>query len=167
MRYFAILDPEGKILFATPSRKERHVFHKRIWDLVDRTLAVEIKRDLGAAILGETVESIRELTFNNERLTVLMKLEPTDFGPAPVCGTFVVIDPRFSQLTPREKGILSLVALGDSNEEIAAKLKVSVSTVRTHRRRVWEKLGVETKQQFLLAALELRDVLHHRNKAED
>jgi DNA-binding CsgD family transcriptional regulator len=47
-------------------------------------------------------------------------------------------------LTVREKDVLSLVARGHSNKEIADKLFISVHTVISHRKNVTEKLGIKS-----------------------
>ena len=52
-----------------------------------------------------------------------------------------------SQLTSREKEILQHLAQGYSNKEIAAKLELSVSTVRTHIEHIYEKLRVHCRTQ--------------------
>lgn len=48
-------------------------------------------------------------------------------------------------LTPREREVTRLVALGFSHKEIAAQVAVSVKTVETHKRRAMEKLGVSSR----------------------
>src|SRR5205085_8672529 len=45
-------------------------------------------------------------------------------------------------LTPREVEILTLVAEGHTNQEIADKLMLSIKTVQAHRANVMEKLGL-------------------------
>jgi two-component system, NarL family, response regulator LiaR len=50
-------------------------------------------------------------------------------------------------LTRRELEILELIAQGLSNREIAEKLFVSESTVKTHSSRVFEKLGARRRTQ--------------------
>jgi ATP/maltotriose-dependent transcriptional regulator MalT len=51
------------------------------------------------------------------------------------------------RITRRELEILELIAQGLSNREIAEKLFVSESTVKTHSRRVFEKLGARRRTQ--------------------
>src|SRR3954471_22862218 len=61
--------------------------------------------------------------------------------PAPI--EFTLNEAKLSELglTPRELEILSLIAAGLSNKEIAEKVYVSENTVKTHSSRVFEKLG--------------------------
>ncbi len=48
----------------------------------------------------------------------------------------------YTQLTPREREIVVLVAEGKTNAQIAAQLWVAPSTVKKHLEHVYEKLGV-------------------------
>jgi two-component system response regulator NreC len=57
-------------------------------------------------------------------------------------------------LTGRELQILSLLAVGHTNQEIAGRLYVSVRTVETHRARIRDKLGTETRAELIAAARE-------------
>jgi len=51
--------------------------------------------------------------------------------------------------------ILSLLAQGHSNQEIAAKLFVSLSTVKTHIQNLFEKLDVKRRIQAIEKAKRL------------
>jgi DNA-binding CsgD family transcriptional regulator len=59
------------------------------------------------------------------------------------------------ELSRRELEILSLLAEGLSNQEIAAKLFVSVSTVKTHNQNLFEKLDVKRRTQAVEKAKRL------------
>jgi DNA-binding NarL/FixJ family response regulator len=56
-------------------------------------------------------------------------------------------------LSPREAEILSLVARGRSNREIAAHLAISAGTVKNRLRRIFLKLDARDRFQAVLAAL--------------
>lgn len=50
-----------------------------------------------------------------------------------------------SNLTPREKEVLALVAEGITNKEIAANLSIVESTVKNHLRNILEKLHLQSR----------------------
>ncbi|MFE2050136.1 response regulator [Streptomyces sp. NPDC059459] len=59
-------------------------------------------------------------------------------------------------LTDRERDILAQLATGLGNREIARALFISEATVKTHLRRVYDKLGVETRAGAVAVAKERR-----------
>ena len=58
-----------------------------------------------------------------------------------------------TQLSPREKELLYLIAEGLTNKEIAEKLFLSVHTIKTHRKNIIKKLGFTFKNVAELAHL--------------
>jgi DNA-binding NarL/FixJ family response regulator len=61
----------------------------------------------------------------------------------------------FPELTAREREILSLIADGQTNPEIAEKLVISMKTVRNHVSNIFSKLQVADRTQAALRAREL------------
>ena len=59
-------------------------------------------------------------------------------------------------LSERETEVLRLLASGASNTEIAQALVVSTSTVRTHLRHIYDKLGASNRTQAVARARELQ-----------
>lgn len=59
-----------------------------------------------------------------------------------------------SGLSPREKEVVRLVALGLPNKAIAQVLEISLWTVATYVRRVFAKLGVTTRAQMVAKILQ-------------
>jgi len=62
--------------------------------------------------------------------------------------------PGLSELTAREREVVALVAAGLSNEEIAARIYVSQSTVKTHVARAMTKLAARDRAQLVVIAYE-------------
>jgi DNA-binding NarL/FixJ family response regulator len=57
-------------------------------------------------------------------------------------------------LSDRERGVLRLLALGYTNQEIAKQLYISVRTAETHRAHIMRKLGLETRAALVRYAIE-------------
>lgn len=62
--------------------------------------------------------------------------------------------PQLGRLSPRERAILTLIARGQSNAEIARQLAISEKTVRNTVTRLFEKLGVSSRAQAIVLAHE-------------
>ena len=58
-----------------------------------------------------------------------------------------------NKISSREREILKLVASGNSNKQIAAKLFISIHTVITHRKNITMKLGVKSISGLTLYAI--------------
>jgi DNA-binding NarL/FixJ family response regulator len=65
-------------------------------------------------------------------------------------------DPRVPEetLTPRELEVLSLVAQGYTNRQIADRLKLSVRTVESHRANLMDKLDLHSRVELVRYATE-------------
>ena len=113
-----------------------------------RTVDVQVAMLAGAdALISKTASSdvfigaLQQVTAGRQALFV-------GAGPTPqaVAASFDVMEP----LTEREEEILGLVVDGLTNPEIAARLTIEVSTVKTHMRSVLRKLGVDTRRDLLV-----------------
>ncbi len=61
--------------------------------------------------------------------------------------------PALEPVSDRERDVLSLLALGYTNQEISKKLYISVRTVDTHRAHIMRKLELATRAELVLFAL--------------
>jgi DNA-binding NarL/FixJ family response regulator len=61
---------------------------------------------------------------------------------------------RLANLTPREREVMTLVATGLCNGEIAERLFVTPVTVKTHANRAMAKLGARDRAQLVVIAYE-------------
>ena len=57
-----------------------------------------------------------------------------------------------TRLTPRERGVVRLVADGMRNQEIALRLNLSEHTVRNYLLRIFDKLGISSRVELVLYA---------------
>ncbi|THV41735.1 response regulator [Glycomyces buryatensis] len=62
--------------------------------------------------------------------------------------------PKLNALTERETEVLSLVATGMSNDEIAGALFLSPATAKTHVSRIMSKLSARDRAQLVVTAYE-------------
>jgi two-component system, NarL family, response regulator LiaR len=103
------------------------------------------------------------ITRNREtiRETIVMKevLVPAEasasFVPSPVPFAPNTAQQQTLGITARELEILTLVARGLSNREIAAELFVSENTVKTHCARAFDKLGAARRTQAVQRGKEM------------
>jgi len=81
-------------------------------------------------------------------------------GSAPYAKIAASMEPRYPQasrdsgLTPRESQVLSHVALGLSNDEIARSLEISVETVKEHVQNLLRKLNAKDRTQAAVWAVQ-------------
>ncbi len=68
-------------------------------------------------------------------------------------GTKQVPEKLSAALTPRERGVLMLVAQGLSNKDIARELYISEGTVKVHLKNIYKKLQVEDRTQALMVGI--------------
>jgi two-component system response regulator NreC len=94
----------------------------------------------------ELVEAVRRVaeggTYLNPRLGAMLAAAPAEPSGPP------------DDLTEREVEVLRLIALGNTNAEIAQQLYLSVRTVESHRAHIQQKLGRSTRAELVRYALD-------------
>ena len=120
------------------------------WLVVEHS--VEIYGGLVAAVFASLGIWLGvKLTRNTETIVVREIMVPT-----PVSFTLDTAKRESLGITPRELEILGLIAEGLSNREIAERVHVSENTVKTHSRRVFDKLGARRRTQAVQLGKELQ-----------
>lgn len=113
------------------------------WRVGDAALARHaLQTGLELAARCQVQQAIRELRLRAPGLLSELGLE-TQASPGGVAE---------NPLSQRELEVLHLIALGNSNLEIADRLFISLHTVKTHARRIHSKLGVERRTQAVAKA---------------
>ncbi|HLK44169.1 MAG TPA: response regulator transcription factor [Thermoleophilia bacterium] len=76
----------------------------------------------------------------------------------PRMGAQLAVEPKLAEpaddLSEREREVLALLARGYTNQEIAARLFVSVRTVESHRSHILTKLRLSTRAELVRYALD-------------
>jgi len=65
-----------------------------------------------------------------------------------------LVEGKGTRTTPRETEIMSLLAAGKTNREIAALLHITVRTVETHRSKIMLKLGIHSLAELIHYAMD-------------
>ena len=113
------------------------------WQLGDPALARRsLQAGLALAERCQVQQAVRELRLRAPGLLSELGLEP-QAAPAGAAQ---------NPLSQRELEVLLLIALGNSNLEIADRLYISLHTVKSHARRIHSKLGVERRTQAVAKA---------------
>lgn len=79
----------------------------------------------------------------------------TYVDPALATAAIGAMRPSRPSLTQRERDVLGHLSQGQSHEEIAGDLGISIETVRTHLRKASEKLDASTRTQAVATAYRL------------
>jgi DNA-binding NarL/FixJ family response regulator len=91
---------------------------------------------------GELLDAIRSLQAGGSPMSSRIARRVVDYFHRPP----PAVDPA-AELTPREREILELLVQGFRYREIGARLGISLDTVRTHIRHIYEKLQVRSRTE--------------------
>ncbi|MFW6689803.1 response regulator [Streptomyces sp. MAR4 CNX-425] len=116
--------------------------------LVKDAMPDELLAGIRAVASGEAVVAPALTRRLIERYAHLLPAhgEPAPAGP----------DPRLAVLTDREREVLRVVALGWTNGEIAERMHLAESTVKTHVGRILGKTGARDRVQAVIFAYDTR-----------
>jgi DNA-binding NarL/FixJ family response regulator len=110
----------------------------------------DIHQALAAGAAGYIIKAM-----SNDTLVDALRLvhAGSRFLPSPVARSLATRTPN-SDLSPREREVLSLMVQGQSNRGIAAALKITEATVKCHVSVILERLGVADRTQAVISALQ-------------
>jgi DNA-binding CsgD family transcriptional regulator len=125
--------------------------------------------DADARVRVSVVDALREMLQRAEGGQLEIAEEPPDgvavvFEHANVRCVLVIQTPGARQsLSPRESQIARLIADGATNRLIASVLEISLWTVSTHIRRIFAKLGVNSRAEMVA---QLFGASHHLSRTD-
>jgi pimeloyl-ACP methyl ester carboxylesterase/DNA-binding CsgD family transcriptional regulator len=117
----------------------------------DSTIPFEEGRKVAALVAGARfvpLETRNHILLEGEPAWTQLTKIIEEFLPTPQNGAADCL----AELTPRERDLLEFVAQGSDNNEIAARLNISVKTVRNHLSTIFGKLGLSTRAQVIVQA---------------
>lgn len=126
--------PGTQVLICTVHEDEQKIFNA----LKAGATGYILKR----APLPELIEAVRQIHRGESPMTgSIARKVVTSFGTKPL--------ENGERLTEREQQVLDLLSEGLKAKEIAEKLFVSITTVRSHVRSIYEKLHVQNRVEMM------------------
>ncbi len=144
--------PEGLTLGAIPELRAECP-ETQIVVLTMQNEPAYARKALAAGALGYVLKEAAE----SELVEALRRAADGDPYLNPRLGARVAAEAapgRPNGLSERELEVLRMIALGNTNSEIAATLYVSVRTVETHRAHIQQKLSLRTRSELVRYALD-------------
>ncbi len=151
------IDAIGQIRKIAPRAKIVMLTHHEGQTFVEQALRAGaegyLSKDSDAAELALAIEAVhRGDPYVSPKVSsglVSQVRGTTEAGPAPAS--------RVAALTPREREVFQLLALGLSNKEVARELEMSLGTAKKHRENLQRKLDCHSAAE--LARLAIREGL--------
>ncbi|MFE3217682.1 response regulator [Streptomyces antimycoticus] len=152
-REIVAADADAKVLVLTTFDLDEYVYQALRSGASGFLLKDASARQLGDAVrVVAAGEALLAPTITKRLITTFSRIgEAAGLG-----GPLPSPQARLAELTERENEVLVLVAQGCSNAEIAERLIVAESTVKTHVSRILVKLGLRDRTQAAVFAYEAR-----------
>lgn len=168
IKYCAQHHPNCNIMVLTTSSDQDSIL-----DSIEAGATGYILKDMGAP---DITRALLDLHAGGSPIspTIARKVITRMRSTKPNTGAIANLDEAHTQarifLTKRETSILDLIACGDSYSAVARQLSVSVGTVQTHIKNIYEKLSVHSRGEAVFVAsqrgLLQMDQLAARNSSE-
>lgn len=138
--------PKTKILILSMYSQE-HYIHELLETGVSGYL---LKDSSGRDIIKAIRSAMKNETFLSP--TISKVLMETYRSPNRKCSS---IAERYNQLSNREREVFQLIGEGHATREIADMLCVSISTIKSHRANIMEKLNIDSPVKLIHFAIQL------------
>jgi DNA-binding NarL/FixJ family response regulator len=141
--------PVVAILLLTSNESDAELFEaikSRCAGYLQREVSPEVLiATIGKAALGQ--HPINDTVFSQPRVAekLLQQFQDMSWGKG--------VEPFVSPLTPRETEVLSYLAKGNSNKEIAAALTISEQTMKNHITSILRKLNANARTEAVIIAI--------------
>ena len=134
---------------AAPTPEEAHAFLTEALTLAEPEGYVRTFVDAGEPMAELLREAAARKVAPDYVKKLLRAFEPSEAPPP------TVAQPLIEPLSDRELDVLRLLADGQTNQEIALTLFISVNTVKTHLKNIYGKLGVNNRREATVQAKKL------------
>lgn len=133
----------------------------RITEVSPRSRVLVCSAMAGASAVRQSLKAgaagyVSKRACEHDLLDAIRRVARGDGYVDPAVGPALVLteeDAALDEVSPRERDVLHLLALGYTNQEIGDKLFISVRTVDSHRAHILRKLGVATRAELVHYAL--------------
>lgn len=143
IREIGEISPSSRVLVLTSFSEDEQVFPS-----IKAGAMAYLLKDVPAEELGSAIRSVARGVFllDPQIASKVLKEFSAVHQETPSLG-------RLGRLTPREVEVLTLIARGRSNKEIAVDLHISVKTVKTHVSNILGKLHMMDRTQAAIYAV--------------
>lgn len=115
-----------------------HSDRRCVWGMLEAGACGYLLKDCAFEELATAIQNVAVgNTYLSPRIAELVVQGYLDKTPGPSHGLCSI-------LTPRQRGVLQLLAEGMAAKEIASHLNVCIKTIETHRRNIMERLNVRS-----------------------
>jgi FixJ family two-component response regulator len=113
------------------------------WPVIFLTGKGDVQKSVRAMKAG-AVDFLTKPVRDKDLLDAIARAEQLDAGTRQTSAEVAAIEAKIATLTPREREVLTHVIAGRLNKQIAGDLGTVEKTIKVHRGRMMEKLGVHT-----------------------
>lgn len=129
----------------------RERWHEPVLALTNRARPGAIRHAMESGVRGYVIQGCDA----SEVIEAVRKLSRGDCYLSPMAGLLEAESRRCPSLTQREADVLQVLVRGSSDKVIARGLGIGVGTVKSHMKQLFQKLGVSTRTQAVIRAMDL------------